>query len=247
MYDLPDLRWAAKRGMYFKATNGTPGTAITGTNQASFSVNSGLFLFQNNQAAKGIAGRPQEATSPPEVYVIPHYVMVSIVAADTTSAAGIANFLGVLDTIPRFNAGGTQLIIPEFGAANALLNSPSPGDTSSTPMVVPVTRLQVGAVGTTNAGTFRSLADRQTVRVGSAAGACFVPGDKILFTFGDDLIDQTNGPMGGANAGIFTVPCGPIVLPPQCSYVGHFWVTNQTAAFTFEIQVGWLEIPAGAQ
>jgi len=95
-------RWGASQGSYFKAMNPTPGTGIIGPGGTqAFSATSALFVWRNTAPATS------------NVFVFPDYVKLLVTVVDTSATA--MHYLFALDTIPRFNSGGTSLM----AAANA--------------------------------------------------------------------------------------------------------------------------------
>jgi len=219
-------RWIASQGQYFKAMNGTPGSAITGPTTTSFSTTAALFEVENSAPANS------------NVFVYPDFVKLTIVGVDTTTAASTFNYCGVLDPILRFSSGGFQPISPETGPVNVLrMNNQGGAGT------MPQANWHFGAIVLNTAGTNRLIMSRGVAKVGQTT-ALTVAGDQYYFSFSPAYDVGAGAALSGTLPAIYRQNLGVVCVPPQSSFALLTWYPNLTAAFTFELEAGWFEMPS---
>lgn len=221
-----DGKWGAGQGIYYKAMNGTPGTGIVGPTVTAFNVNSALVEVQNPTALPSVDG---SATS---TYLVLDYIKLLVTAADVAGTS--IQYLGVLDPILRYSAGGTQPIPPEFGPVNVLnMNNAS---------FMPQAAWHFGAVATTNASANRLIMARGCMKANAAAPIAVV-NDEYYWSFGQAYDVGAGALKTGTTPSTYRQNCGPVVVPPQSSFVLHAWSPALTGAYSFEFECGWWELP----
>jgi hypothetical protein len=224
-------RWSSANGKYYKAMNGTPGTAISSGTNVAFSVNSALLdienpnnIYPNNTQNPSVNNQPSDPIGAGSIFIYPHYFRVNVAGAGTSTTS--LEWAITIDPKSRFSSGGFQPISPEFGPENVLVMN-STG-------FMPTANIHVGAVTTNAAGANRLLAGRGTMRTGLP-----VVGDEYLWTFGD--VQATSGPKAGTTAQIIVENIGPVCIPPGSSFVLYTWYPAMATAFTFEFELAWWE------
>ena len=219
-------RWLASQGQYFKAMNGTPGTPITGPTTTAFSTTAALFEVENS------------APTGSNVFLYPDYVKLLIAGADTTTAASQFNYVGVIDPILRFSSGGFQPISPEAGPVNVLRMNNQSGL-----ITMPQANWHFGAVVLNTAGANRLIMARGQAKTGQTTNLAVV-GDEFYFSFSPGYDVGAGAAKTGTTATIYRQNLGVVCVPPQSSFALLTWFPNLTAAFTFELEAAWFELPS---
>lgn len=156
--------------------------------------------------------------------VIPHYIrLINTAAGASTTASHVAI---VTDTVSRYDTGGTDLL------ANIRNANTGTANTSA----VDVLRYSCTAAA---AGSGVRIVGRAALK--TQAAACWVVGDELLMTFGDDAV---GGAASGAAAQRLVVPFGTVALGgANHSMVVHMWNPgNATTAPSWEFELAWYEI-----
>jgi len=217
-----DEQVAADRGWTVGWANGTPDTGIIVNADQTFSNTKACFMIQN------------EAPLGSSITVAPKWFTLSCTVADVAGTS--ARLYGVVDSKLRFSSGGSQLIAPEFGYKRPDLNGVAAGSVPAIPG--PFARVQFGNITVAAPSGNKQNVNSRIIK--TQATPQFNVGDQVTFVFGRPV---TSGqPLNAAAAASHVVVyLGAVSLPPQTSYVLHYWEPAQTTAPTFEIDGEHLE------
>ena len=154
--------------------------------------------------------------------IIPHYIrLINTAAGATTTSSHLAI---VLDTANRYSTGGTDL------TTNIVCATSGSGPTSA------VDVLRYSCTGAA------AVAKRQVARamLKTAAAPCWVVGDEVRITFGEDADSSA---FNATTPAKYPANVGPVVIAGQnhCMLV-HMWnPANATTAPSWEFELAWWE------
>jgi hypothetical protein len=208
-------------GLYYVATNATPGTALSSGQISTYSATADGFLtiVNNNQAGSG-------------VNVYPDYIK-AMLSGTAPAGTTVMNFGLVLDAVAGVtpSAGNTVLSVVNSNQGSALVSRAIVNVSSG------------GAAMTIPAAT----AAAKNVGRCQIATSLGITGDEYVLQFGGNFGDV--GAQGGGTAVRATAPARlstqtvPICIPPQFGLVVNMWwlgsITNKPF---FEYEVGLMEV-----
>jgi hypothetical protein len=93
-----------------------------------------------------------------------------------------------------------------------------------------------GALVTTAAGSGARL-----VGTGLLRTVIGVVGDTYTWDFGGDMVDTSALAIGGTAVTNVNTRCAPVILGPNTSFVFNTWASSQSAAISWEIELGYWE------
>lgn len=205
------------RGQFFTALNPTPGTGIAGhAAPTTFDATKPILLAYNDKDSG--------------VLLVPQFLRMQLTAASVGNT--VQRFSQVIDpgsaTLgSRYASGGTELIPRNV---NMLAKTPNRSKVHFGAVVAAAANGGAATVGNT---TYRSVlgvvADTYQLTWG-----CPIMGDPAsLITTGTAVSHVAFG-------------YGPVVIGPGGSFLVHQWAASQSAAPSFEVEFGFLEIPISA-
>jgi hypothetical protein len=209
----------AKEGSYFVVTNPTPGTGLATIATLTSLVDTSPFaIIQNNNP-----GSPMN-----QPFIDLDYIKLTCTAPGT---AGTALLWAIkTDIVNRYTSGGSQLT----GGVNVGLGALSPNTTGRNTSNANITAgALVAATPTSNSvrlfghGYFRSVIP--------------VVGDSYLINFGSGDMQVGGQPKNGSAPSDFVAPHAPVTIGPGHAAYLHIWLPSQSAASSFEIEIGYAE------
>lgn len=224
-------RWGAAQGQYFKAVNPTIGTGITGPAAQSFTTAANLLTIWN------------QAPATSNVFVFPDYIKTLVTVVDTGGTA--LQYAVSLDIIKLYSSGGTIITdrvgvqASASGPVNVLRQLPTSNPTW--PGFGAQAQIAFGAI-TTVAGGILTVA-RGVMKAATAAPVTVV-NDEYIWTFNSSLESSGTSSKLGTTAAVYRDNVGIVCIPPQGSMALRLWVPAITVGATFEVEVGWWEVPA---
>lgn len=208
-----DIQGAA-RGQYYTALNPTPGTGIAGHAAPTTFDATKPYLLLSNPAASG-------------VIVYPMFLRLVLTAASVGNT--VQRFTQVIDPgsstgASRFSSGGTQL---------------APNNTNMSARLGSQASVWAGAVVASAANTGARTIANTTFRT-----VLGVVGDVYQFSWGCPIMGDPASLITSGTA-ISNVAYGyaPLAIGPGGSFLVHQWAASQSAAPSFEIEFGYLELP----
>lgn len=204
-------------GQYFTAINPTPGTGLAGhAAPTTFDATKPFLLVYNSSA---------------DQVIYPMFLRLSLTAASVGNT--VQRFTQVIDpgavsagtiNTSRFSSGGTAIV---------------PANTNMRSQAGSAAKVYAGAVVATaaNAGA-RTIANTTFRTVLGVVGdvyqlswACPMMGDPAsLITSGTAISNVAFG-------------YGPVAIGPGQSFLVHQWAASQSAAPSFEVEFGYIELP----
>jgi hypothetical protein len=208
--DLLDRRVAALATSYWHSSTPTPGTgvAITAAARTTFLATEAALLLRNTS---GVATGP---------LLVLDFIRLICTAAGTAATA--VDLICAIEAANRYSSGGTGL-------------TPTNGATDS--VAATIADLKYGPVTCTAAGGGVRYFGR--TRIKTQAAPCWTVGDEVLLLFGRPTGEGSSAVTGAGPLQI-TKDLPPAVLAPggNHSFLLHYWAAAQSAAPSFEIEVG---------
>ena len=68
-----------------------------------------------------------------------------------------------------------------------------------------------------------------------------VAGDTYVLTFGDDAMPESNPTLNGTNPVLVTQGAPAVEVPPQWALCFGLWLPSQSAASSWEVELGYFE------
>lgn len=212
---------------WFTARNATLGTGLAVASTAtSVSDTAPMLVIDNTSAATDVISGDNKTVG--QVEIVPVYIRMqnASVGANSTSYS----VAGYLDTANRYSSGGVQLTSRNMHVSNVS------GFNNRTSKA----KVYFGAILAT-ANTAATECGRAQLKVAASPGVTL--GDTFTLAFG--------GEFRGSGGVLYptTVPFNEvIVMPPVrvgigCSYQLYPFAPSNTTGMTWEIEVGWLEVP----
>lgn len=205
-------------GVYYTATNPTPGTGIiTGVVTALADTTPYLIFKNNNTVQSGI-----------RCYLDFLQLDVTVVGTTFSGSRKFAHKLDTSQSTTRYTSGATS--IHGAGQTNPINNVNGDVGNNSNALIY------VGAITAAAAGAARLVSGR-TLR--SAIEVVF---DTYTFDFGAPQQQPASGLVDNS-----TTPCHkyfsepPIVVGPQEHYLFHVWGASLSVGITFGYNLGWVE------
>ena len=210
-------KWEKK---FFSVLNSKiPGTGIaTNATPVSYAATEAFIVIANGE------NRTSGGT---KAYILPDYVKFTC-AVSGTAGAGF-KIVWVEDTSNRYTSGGTSLTTL---AANHYVDTYSGFTRVSTAAIIHVGDLTCPAA--TSEAAIGTSCFRPTV--GATVG---LVGDEYITTFGGEK--QASSAMSVGAQKLVDVK-SPVVLAPGSSLVGHLLIEAQSAASSWDVEVGWVEV-----
>ena len=218
--DIVDVGRGKWEKTHFSVLGSKEGTGIaTNASPVSYEANEAFIVFANGESRSG--------TTQKNTLILPDYVKM------TCSVSGTAGkgfkIVWMEDTADRYTSGGTSLTTL---AANHYVDTNSGFTRVSTSAVIHVGDLVApdatseAAIG---ASTFRAT-------VGATLGLL---GDQYITKFGGDQQSSSGNSVGSVKS---VDVVSPVVLAPGSSLVGHVIIEAQSAASSWEFEMGWVEV-----
>ena len=210
-------KWEKK---FFSVLNSKePGTGIaTNANPQTYTATEAFIVIHNGE------NRTSGGT---KSYILPDYVKFTM-AVSGTAGQGFS-IVWVEDTSNRWTSGGTSLTTL---AANHYVDTYSGFTRVSTSAII-----HVGDIASPAATSEAAVGTSQfRATVGAVMG--FV-GDEYTTVFGSTLPGSQPSSLQASK--LFDRKM-PVVLAPGSSLVGHLLIEAQTAASSYDVEVGWVEV-----
>lgn len=215
---IVELLWAksarlAKEGSYFVTGNPTPGTGVASIAALTAVVDTSPFVIVTNN---NLIGGPSIELD---------YLKLICTAAGTGGTA--LNWATKMDIIPRYASAGSVFAGP---AGTPGANSPNPAIPADGSSAV-----YAGALVAVAA----SLAGSRLIGRGVFRTVIPVVGDTYLLNFGGHEFTSVGLAKNGTAPSDFTHHHAPVSIPPQGSFLLHLWLPSQSAASSYEVEVGY--------
>ena len=219
--DIVDVARGKWEKTHFSVLNSKiKGTGIaTNANPTTYAATEAFIVFNNGESRNNTGGK--------NTLILPDYVKM------TCSVSGTAGkgfkIVWMEDTADRWTSGGTSLTTL---AANHYVDTTSGFTRVSTSAVIHVGDLVSPAAtseAAIGASTFRPT-------LGATLGLI---GDQYITKFGGD--QQSSASMSVGAQKLLDV-VSPVVLAPGSSLVGHVIIEAQSAASSWEFEMGWVEV-----
>lgn len=165
----------------------------------------------------------QNAASDPNARTIYLSYLKMLVTAVPTSAT-FWNYLFRADSTQRYTSGGTTIVPTNL----------NPGSSLRSGALVIFGAVLTTPLPSTNARVLSSGAVQSSIPVAK---------DLWIFTFGD-VVAPTNI-LTATGAKNITIPCGPVIIPPQWTIVLEMWGASNAAAPAWEFELGYVERVSG--
>ncbi len=208
---------ACDEGSYYTASlSATASTAVATTTQALAKTNPSLAIINNY---------PVGSANSFNVYLrYAKFLMTAVTTGATT-----AQQVGTLDNlVPKLSTTGTA-----FTTGPVNTNSAS-GTTSRVSLI--------GGVNVASADT----ASARTVHTGVVANSIPIILDSWTFAWGEPVSAAMSVIETAATVKQLLIPLPPVIIAPGWTFTLGFWGTSWAAsAPTYQIDVGWIERPAG--
>mgnify|MGYP001558130490 CR=1 FL=1 len=206
-----DLAGYAEEGSFYLAANATRGTGLGGQTAPTD-------LTLDTKALLYIQNTMTDANGD---YLVLKYVRLQVTVAGTAGTnTSWADEIDVGAT-DRYTSGGTLLTV--VGANTDLTQAAT-------------ARIRFGILVTAAAS-----ASRRNLGSGVVRTAIAVVGDTYLFVYGKDTMPLSSMLVAGTAVANIVIPRPPVVLGPQDQYLLHFANASQTAAASYEVEIGYVQ------
>ena len=207
----------ADEGSYFLTRSPTPGTGLaTIAAPTTFAATSPFLIVTNNNPVGG-------------KNIFLDYLKLICTAAGTGGTA--LNFATVLDAGSRYTSGGSGGAGTQLASLLAGPYTPNMQAAGQSGALVYAGAL-VAAAATAGARTLSNSRFRTAIPVVN---------DEYVINFGGDSVALDGVLVSGTAIAQRTVPHAPVVIAPGSSFLLHLWLPSQSAASSYEVDIGHVE------
>lgn len=201
----------AEEGSYYVLSTPTPGTGIATIAALTTLADTSPFILvrNNNSVASGLR-------------LSLDYIKLRATAAGTGGTA--------ISFAAKVDASATARYTSGNGLASVNISGLNVNGDDST---ADGCQWNAGALVAAAAGNARLLSS------GVIRSVIPVVGDVYLFTFGGIDPNLPSMAINGTSVAYLTLPCAPMIVGPQQSGAFHIWLPSQSAASSYEIEVGY--------
>lgn len=205
-------------GVYYTATNPTPGTGIISGVVTALADTTPYLIFKNNNPVN----------SGVKCFLDKLVLDVTVVGATFSASRKFAHKLDTSQSTVRYTSGATSIHgISQTNPINNV-NADSSGQSNALVYVGAITAAAAGAARLAESGTLCSAIE--------------VVFSTFVFDFGPPQMQPLTGLVDNSTTPMHKYfPCAPITVGPQEHYLLHIWGATMATGITFGYNLGWVE------